>query len=101
MVPGWRERAAAKNGARSLFRLVLRAFGDRLGQHVEIWPHEERLAPALAVITIVGLDHGAHGGQAEWHRCDDEVAELVVALRAVARIGDDGAHDTFGRRAHQ
>src|SRR5205823_3808537 len=67
---------------------------------VEIGAHEEGLAGAFAVVAVVSVDHRPYGSHAGRHRLDDEVAEMSLRL-GVARIGDHGADDAFGSRAHQ
>ena len=63
-----RQNQASNRTARLLRRAFLPACDDRLGQHVEIGAHEKGLAAALAVIAVVGVDHGAHRRDAGRHR---------------------------------
>ena len=88
--------------ARSYLARSTASVRHRRRQGVEIRPHEERLAGAVAEIAVVGIDHRAHRADAARHRRDDDVAEFGVRrLLAEARIGGDGAGDAFGRRPHQ
>ena len=87
---GIKRAAHFAKSAERLPRGVLGGRDHRLGQHIQIGAHEERLAGTFAVITIVGVDHGAHrasGRKASNRRSDRRVWRPRFV--AVARIGDD------------
>src|SRR5690606_37146189 len=79
--------AGSYGGRRNLFPArSLDDRGDRGGQRVEIWAHEELLAATDAVVAVMGVDHGAHRRDAISEGVDDELGHLVLPE---ARIGGD------------
>ena len=64
---------------------MVRAGFDRLGKHIQVRSHEERLAGPVAIISVVSIDHGADRCETHGRITNDEIANFCADPALIVR----------------